>query len=220
MSVCYRRMGFIGDIHGEDVFLERALDFLESREVELVASTGDVADGAGSVDRCCALLRARKVLTVRGNHDRWFAKRTLRELPLATAPTQVNSEADDLLASLPETVELDTVAGRALLCHGVGRNDMARLTPDDYGYAIESNEDLQRIVRARSYRFMLAGHTHRRMVRHFGEVTVINAGTLARDFEPCFMELDFEAALVRVFLFRPDGQIQPAAPEVIPLQSD
>jgi predicted phosphodiesterase len=213
-------MGFIGDIHAEDVFLERALDFLERREVELVASTGDVADGAGSVDRCCALLRARKVLAVRGNHDRWFAKRTLRELPLATAPTEVSSDADDLLANLPQTVELDTVAGRALLCHGMGRNDMARLTPDDYGYAIESNEDLQQIVRGKSYRFVLNGHTHRRMVRHFGAVTVVNAGTLARDFDPCFMELDFEAALVRVFLFRPDGQIEPAAPDVISLHPD
>jgi putative phosphoesterase len=207
MSTRYGRVGFIGDIHAEDVRLERALDFLRERGVEMVASTGDVADGAGSVDRCCSLLEARRVVVVRGNHDRWFSKRTLRELPLATAPAQVASRTDELLAALPESVDLETVSGRALLCHGIGRNDMARVTPDDFGYAIEANDDLQRLVRERTYRWVLNGHTHRRMVRHFGGLTVINGGTLARDFDPCFMELDFQAATARVFLFRPDGGI-------------
>jgi predicted phosphodiesterase len=207
MSVRYGRVGLIGDIHAEDALLERALEFLAERSVEMVASTGDVVDGEGSVDRCCALLEARRVVVVRGNHDRWFSKRTLRELPLATAPAQVASRSDDLLASLPETVDLETVAGRALLCHGIGRNDMSKVTPDDFGYAIEANADLQRLVREGTYRWVLNGHTHRRMVRHFGGLTLINAGTLARDFDPCFLELDFAAALARVFLFRPDGQI-------------
>jgi putative phosphoesterase len=207
MSVRYGRVGLIGDIHAEDALLERALEFLAERSVEMVASTGDVVDGEGSVDRCCALLEARRVVVVRGNHDRWFSKRTLRELPLATAPAQVASRSDDLLASLPETVDLETVAGRALLCHGIGRNDMSKVTPDDFGYAIEANADLQRLVREGTYRWVLNGHTHRRMVRHFGGLTLINAGTLAGDFDPCFLELDFAAALARVFLFRPDGQI-------------
>jgi predicted phosphodiesterase len=207
MSMRYGRVGLIGDIHAEDVLLERALDFLGERGVEMVASTGDVADGEGSVDRCCALLEDRRVVVVRGNHDRWFSKRTLRELPLATAPEQVASRSDELLARLPETVDLQTVAGRALLCHGIGRNDMSRVTPDDFGYAIEANDDLQRLVREGTYRWVLNGHTHRRMVRHFGGLTLINAGTLAGDFDPCFLELDFAAALARVFLFRPDGQI-------------
>jgi predicted phosphodiesterase len=207
MSMRYGRVGFIGDIHAEDLRLERALDFLQERGVEVVASTGDVADGSGSVDRCCALIEARGVMVVRGNHDRWFSKRTLREIPLATAPDQVASRSDGLLATLPETIELDTVAGRALLCHGIGRNDMARVTPDDFGYAIEVNDDLQRLVRDGTYRWVLSGHTHRRMVRHFGGLTLINAGTLARDLDPCFLELDFPAATARVFLFRADDQI-------------
>jgi predicted phosphodiesterase len=207
MSMRYGRVGLIGDIHAEDVLLERALEFLRERGVEVVASTGDVADGGGSVDRCCALIEAHRMVVVRGNHDRWFAKRTLRELPLATAPGQVASRTDALLASLPETAELETVAGRALLCHGMGRNDMAKVTPDDFGYAIEANADLQRLMREGTYRWVLNGHTHRRMVRQFGGLTVVNAGTLARDFDPCFLDLDFQAATARVFLFRADGQI-------------
>jgi len=38
--------------------------------VELIVATGDIADGVGSVDVCCALLEDRGVVTVRGNHVR------------------------------------------------------------------------------------------------------------------------------------------------------
>jgi predicted phosphodiesterase len=139
----YRRVGFIGDIHAEDQLLERALDVLASRGVELVAATGDVADGPGSVDRCCSLLQSRGVVVVRGNHD------------------------------------------------------------------------LQNLLRG-GYRWILNGHSHRRMVRHFGRATVINAGTLLRSHEPCFLELDFENGTGLVFTFEQDGRITDA-PEAISL---
>ena len=49
MSTTYRRVGFIGDIHAEDVLLERALDFLTGREVELIAWFKDPAGNVLSV---------------------------------------------------------------------------------------------------------------------------------------------------------------------------
>jgi len=128
MSRKYRRIGFIGDIHAEDERLERALDLLASRGVELVAATGDVADGPGSVDRCCQLLESRKVVVVRGNHDRWLLAGTARDLPDATPADRVTIESRGMLAQLPDMVEFDTVQGRALLVpragtqrHGQGR---------------------------------------------------------------------------------------------------
>src|SRR5678810_334167 len=66
------RAGLIGDVHAEDELLELALDYFEKQNVEHVLCTGDVADGAGSVVRCCTLLRQYSVQTVRGNHDRWL----------------------------------------------------------------------------------------------------------------------------------------------------
>jgi putative phosphoesterase len=204
----YRRIGFIGDIHAEDELLERALDVLEARGGELVAATGDVADGAGSVDRCCQLLETRKVVVVRGNHDRWLLAGTARDLPDATPPECVTAESRRLLAQLPEMVEFETVQGSALLCHGLGPNDMAKVSPDDYGYAIEANEDLQNLLRSGAYRWILNGHSHRRMVRQFGKVTLVNAGTLIRHQEPGFVELDFESASAVPFAFGPTGRIE------------
>ena len=121
-----------------------------------------------------------------------------------------------MLADLPEMVEFKTVQGLALLCHGLGPNDMAKVGPDDFGYALDSNDDLQNLIRGGSYRWILNGHSHRRMVRDFGGVTLINAGTLMRHHEPCFLELDFEAASVSVFLFDRSGRIE-TSPQEIPL---
>jgi predicted phosphodiesterase len=214
MAMNYRRIGLIGDIHAEDEMLERALDVLASRGVELVATTGDIADGVGSVDRCCALLAAHRVVAVRGNHDRWLVAGTARNLPDATPVDHVAAESRRMLADLPEMVELKTVQGLALLCHGLGPNDMAKVGPHDFGYALDANDDLQNLIRGGAYRWILNGHSHRRMVRAFGGVTLINAGTLWRLHDPCFLELDFETGSGLVFLFDESGRLDTSPKEI------
>lgn len=203
------RLGFIGDVHAEHVRLERALDHLAARGVDVVACAGDVTDGSGSVDRCCELLRQRGVVTVRGNHDRWFVAGSARELPEATPLGSLGVEAERTLATLPPCVELETALGRALLCHGLGTNDMARVLADDFGYALATNDDLQRILASRYYRFVLNGHSHRRMVRHFEGVTIVNAGTLKHDHDPGFLEIDFGTGRVLTFSFDEGGSPRP-----------
>src|SRR4051812_6994444 len=109
----YARIGVIGDIHAEDQRLERALDMLAGRGVELLVATGDVVDGRGSVERCCELLETRGVVTVAGNHDRWFLRGHVHGLPWATPHDSLSSRARRTLERLPSVVELATTAGRA-----------------------------------------------------------------------------------------------------------
>lgn len=197
----FARIGLIGDIHAEDVLFERALDFLAGRRVELIAATGDVPDGVGSVDRCCELIEERQVVVVRGNHDRWLLTGAARALPNATCWRSVAATTRRTLQRLPPLVELETVSGRALLCHGLGPNDMGRVNPDDTAAALECNDDLQALVRSRYYRWVLNGHSHRRMVRHFAGLSIINAGTLTREHGPGFLEIDFAAGAVLAYDF-------------------
>lgn len=197
-------IGAIGDIHGEDRRLEAALKFLETLDVERVLAVGDIVDGPGDALRCCRLLDAHQVEAVRGNHDRWFLDNTIP----AAAPAQPDMESlRRFLARLPTTRSYHTRAGRLLLCHGLGENDMNRLTPDDFGYALETNDELQALLASREYRFVVAGHTHRPMVKDFGGVTVINAGTLFREHEPCFAHIDFARRLVSFYDVSGDGEI-------------
>ena len=188
------RAGVLGDVHAEDVRVDAALAWLASAGVDRVLSVGDIVDGQGSVDRACAALRRVDALAVRGNHERWLASGALRDLPDATAARDLAPETLAFLSALPPTRRLATVAGPLLLCHGLGDDDMNRLLPDDTGYAIESNDALAELLRT-DLALVVNGHTHRRMVRTFGggRLTVINAGTLARDHEPGFFVVDFSA---------------------------
>lgn len=188
----HMRLGLIGDVHQEDVSLARALGRLEDEGVDLIVCVGDIADGYGDLDTCCELLDSHGVLTVRGNHDRWFLSQTMRDLPQAaplTAATELNRE---WLAALPATLSVQVPAGLALVCHGTDANDMIGVKPDDEGYALESNFDLQRLLQDQKHAVVIAGHTHRPMLRRVGGLSLVNAGTLHRDYDPCVGVLDGE----------------------------
>jgi len=200
-------LGAIGDIHTEDVFLNLALSFLSKQEPDLIVSVGDIVTGPGDVDRCCDLLQSYRVITVAGNHDRWFLSGIMQDLPNFTDPTTVSSQTMDFLNALPQTYELSSPQGVVLVCHGLGINDMADLKPEDYGYAIEVNLELQELIRSQQYRFVINGHTHCRMVRHFGDLTVINVGTLRRYGDSGFALIDFRSNHVHFYDIETGGKI-------------
>lgn len=200
-------IGIIGDVHAEDERLEAALDYLNTKNVARALCTGDVADGPGSVARCCELLRQRDVQTVRGNHGRWFLTGAMRNLPEATDASAVPAEAREYLATLATTRVFSSPLGGVLLCHGLGLNDMAKIGADDFGYALEANGELQSLQQNPAYRFVVNGHTHHAMVRHLTRLTVINAGTLRRHDTPGFLLADFENGQIQMLRFGRNHQI-------------
>jgi predicted phosphodiesterase len=200
-----KRIGVIGDVHCEDVTLAVALDALAEAGVGEVLAVGDFADGTGDLNRCCGLLAGTNAIAVRGNHDRWLFEGKLRDEPGATSLASLEPSTLAFLRALPATRELESVAGRVLLCHGLGADDMAKLKPDDSGYALENNDALGALLRDGRFAFVVNGHTHRRMVRRVGALTVINAGTLHRDDGPGFCIVDFEAERAEFFDVTADG---------------
>jgi predicted phosphodiesterase len=178
---------------------------------------GDIVDGPGDVDKCIRLLSENNVLTVLGNHDRWYLENTMRDLRDATTPKSLNKLSTQYLKELPETKELTTISGELLLCHGLDRNDMARLTPDDYGYGLEANVDLQNLIHQKKYKYIINGHTHYRMVRNINGLTIINAGTLSHLHNPCFLLADWEKQIVTFFDIKEDLSISEG--EICPLDS-
>jgi predicted phosphodiesterase len=187
-----RRIGLIGDVHAEDEALAFVLTELTRLGVDALLQVGDIADGPGDLDATVALLQAHHVLAVRGNHERWLLTNHLRDLPNATALARVSPDAIDYLTRLPSVREFRSPRGHVLLCHGLGANDMVGVKPDHDGEDITSNTDLQGLIRERRYRYVLNGHTHRPMLRTFGPLSIVNAGTLHREYERCFTLVDFE----------------------------
>jgi predicted phosphodiesterase len=203
-------IGAIGDIHTQEQLLEKTVDFLKSQNVDRILSTGDIVDGFGDANQCCEILRREQILAVSGNHDRWLLKNQLRDLKKATQPDSISVNSHSFLSSLPATREFPTPHGLALLCHGLGKNDMVKLNPDDYGYAIESNTDLQNLIQEQKYRYIINGHTHYKMVRYFGNLTIINAGTLRPDYNPGFLIINFVEQFVQFYKFLEDFAIEEA----------
>jgi putative phosphoesterase len=194
-----RRVGLVGDLHAEDEALAFALAELQQLGAETLLQVGDIADGPGDLTRTIELLVAHQVLAVRGNHDRWLLGNQQRELPYARQLHDTDASVVRYLSQLPVTREFRSPRGHVLLCHGLGTNDLVGVKPDHEGYDIAMNTDLQRLITERRYRFVLNGHTHRPMLRTFGPLSILNAGTLLRDYERAFTFVDFERGELKRF---------------------
>ncbi|MDC0667595.1 metallophosphoesterase family protein [Nannocystis radixulma] len=219
-----RRFALLGDIHAEDRRLALALTWLKGQAVDAVLAVGDLADGRGDLDRCCALLAAHRVQAVRGNHDRWLLGDELRGLTHAHQAVDLAPATLAYLAALPPTRRLATVRGDLLLGHGVGPDDMVRLRPHHSGYDLEANFALTDLLADRSLPLAAGGHTHQRMVRAFARpagpsLVFINPGTLHPDHESGFAVVDLERGHVAYFdlVERPDESLAVEPAEVAPL---
>lgn len=197
-------LGLIGDVHGEDAALEAALAFLRSQQLDLLLCTGDLPakQGVGDTARCCILLREAGVKTIRGNHDRWQVENAAD--PFLAAMGEDWLLPEDTLAflqALPATRLLETPWGKLLLCHGIGKDDMAELYPGGSDAPIAAV--LTEAGIAGRVAFMVAGHTHRRMVRHVAGVTILNPGTLRWEEEPGFAILDLAGGFIQFYDLTP-----------------
>lgn len=208
------RAGIIGDVHTERRRLDGALAFFAGAKLDRILCTGDIPDGpydARAVDACCAALARADAFTISGNHDRWLQDSEMRDLPGATDRNELSGESVRFLAALPITIELESPAGPALLCHGLGGDDMAGVRPYDHGLALEQNEPLQRLLREDRYRYVITGHTHRPMVRAISGLTIINAGTLLGEHNPCCSIVDFETRRIQFYDVAEDGAVSAGA---------
>ena len=201
------RIGVLGDIHAEDDLLRDALGHFAEVGVDVILAVGDIVDGAGDADACCALLEESGVLAVRGNHDRWFLDGELRTLPEATRDGTLSQRSLSFLAGLPSLRRIATSSQPLLLCHGLGLDDMATVRPWDSGYDLDVNYPLQDLIEKEGDSIVVCGHSHRRMVRRFDALTVINAGTLAHDHDPCFAILDVRERTVAFYTRHDQGLI-------------
>ncbi len=200
-----RRLGVIGDVHAEHHRLAAALRVLESRAVDAIVCTGDIVDGVGCPDRATELLQKADVHVVRGNHDRWILESRVRHVAQAHQLHNLAPATRDYLSRLPVQLELDTILGRVLLCHGVAGNDLKKVWPGTTRMATERCKKLDAIIETGAYQLMINGHMHFRTLMYFETLTLINAGTLKGTHWPGFSLIDLEQAQISAFEFRPSG---------------
>jgi predicted phosphodiesterase len=213
MSEQPRRVAVIGDVHACDRRLELLLVHLQERDLDLVACVGDIVDGPGDPNAAAALLQAHDVAVVRGNHDRWILEGVLRDLPEAHAFDALTVTTVAYLSALPASRELTLSNGTSLLlCHGLLENDMNKIAADDYGYALEANDEYQSLLRDGRRRVVVKGHRHRPAIWNAGPLTLVDAGSLLEECETCAVIVDGGSGTITPLRIGPHG-VYPGAPE-------
>lgn len=197
------RLGIIGDVHAEDALLQTAIAHLLDAGVDALVCTGDIVDGTGDADRCCALLAENGVYTVRGNHDRWLIEGKVRHIPDAHLAENLLPETQAFLTGLPTQITLSTLNGPLLLCHGVANNDLQKVWPGTEHMPIDRCSTLDQIIASGAYSYMINGHVHYRTMINFEQLTLLNAGTLKNRHRPGFSILDCETETLCGFEFLP-----------------
>ena len=204
------RIGIIGDVHAEHDRLAVALEFLASQGVDGLICTGDLPDGVGDLDVCCDLLRAASVLTVAGNHDRWFLQDRVRHVQDAHLRDKASADTIRFIESLPKMRTLETSAGPLVLCHGVLEDDLAKIWPGSERSTSRCSASLDALLQeANPPRFVINGHMHFRTVIDFPSTQVINGGTLKGQFAG-FSILDIGNGQIDSFNFSGENDIEPA----------
>ncbi|MBT4162806.1 MAG: hypothetical protein HOE54_15985, partial [Gammaproteobacteria bacterium] len=167
--------------------------------------TGDIVDGPGCPDTCVQLLKQHGVFTVRGNHDRWVLEDKARHVPDAHTRDELHEDTVNYLSSLPVQIDIESVAGTLLLCHGIADNDLKKVWPGTEQMPIERSRELDELIDEGTHAFLINGHMHFKTIVHFKQMTLINAGTITGHHWPGFTTIDFESSVIQAYRFDEGG---------------
>lgn len=176
------RIAVITDIHGNLAALEAVLDDIAGRGAAVTICLGDCASGMMWPGETVALLMARDIPTVRGNHDRWVAEHAPahQHKQDAVAFAETTPAQRDWLLALPERI---LPAPGVLACHGTPGSDTQNLLEEPQGGRLVPSP--LEVIRARlgeegmAARVVLCGHSHQAgVVRVPGGPLVVNPGSL------------------------------------------
>ncbi len=225
-GVWLARTGILADIHGNEEALTTVLAQLDDLGVQDVICLGDTVDYGPRPLECLALLTARGIPAIQGNHDAavvgamtWerFSQRNYESL--AWTDKHLNGSQRQYVQQLPERLEL----GWATAIHGSPHEALWHYVKDAQAALL--------VFRLATERLFLVGHTHmpgafcyterrqvkvtpgRTKIRHFSEPGarelsldadlryVINPGSVGqpRDNDPraSFAVVDHEAGTAR-----------------------
>ncbi|MFZ4816242.1 MAG: metallophosphoesterase family protein [Phototrophicaceae bacterium] len=155
------KIGVISDCHGDLLNLQAALDFLDGEAVDQIVCAGDLVDRLPHSNEVVALIRARDIPTVRGNHDH--------------NPQQHEVLSDETLRyarTLPFPLTFEWAGHRVMLAHG---------TPwslDQYIFPSSDPILFRQIAQFSQTDIVILGHTHTPMIVNVEDrCWVLNPGT-------------------------------------------
>lgn len=175
------KIAFISDIHANLIGLQTVLKDLQN--VNMIFCAGDITGYYPFPNEVIDLLKSRKVICVKGNHDEYLLK--------GKTPIEANEKVKEsvkftkriisenslnFLKRLPKKIEIEVDGKKVLICHGSPWDLLEERVYPDYPN-LERFEELDSDI-------IVLGHTHYPFIKKFGEKTIINPGSCGqpRDF--------------------------------------
>lgn len=171
-------IALISDIHGnyealKEVF--KKIDFLGINEIYCL---GDITGYYTQVNECCEELRKRDVKCILGNHDWYMISNT--GCPRSKSANDCLNYQKTIITQ--ENLEWLTVlpifrkVGELVLVHGGWNNPLEEyLYPSDDYFEKYPNK------------YFASGHTHKQLVKHFGDKVYCNPGSVGQPRDKNYM---------------------------------
>jgi len=200
-------IGLIADVHSNVIALEAVLLEMEALGVEKILHAGDIVGYNPYPNETIELFRKRKILSIRGNHERalltgdmsdlnWYAACALR-----WTSNNISRENLGYISKLKdaEAFLLDNTG--IFLAHG-SPNDL-----DEYIYPEDVESGLLTMT---SSDILVLGHTHIQFKKQFKEGIIINPGSVGqpRDKDPASAFAILDTDTKRIELKRTEYDIE------------
>lgn len=220
------RVLVVSDLHGN----WPALEAVAAVPHDAVVCLGDIVGYGPQPGECLRWLRANRAEIVQGNHDRALADDVpprcrpdfewLAEATRQVARRQLTEEEIAFLRALPRTRDLRLDGRRFVLLHAAPQDPL-------YEYIGPDRERWRAAVAHVEADFVLVGHTHLPFHFRFGDVRVLNPGSLGqpKDGDPRAAYAIIEDGVPRLerasypvertVTSLKAGEIDPAATEVL-----
>ena len=167
------RLAVISDVHGDVQALRDALAQAERLGCDAVVCAGDLVGYGVFPEETIAILRARNLPCVRGNHDRWAADPNMA----GGSSGLLSDDALAYLTSMPRTWNAVMEGVRVAMCHGTPKSDMDGVVP-----GMATTDDVRRWLAATKAEILIVGHTHAPcVISDIGGGLIVNPGALLRD---------------------------------------
>ena len=175
-----KRIAVVSDIHGNLIALEKVVQDIESRDVDLVVNLGDHISGPLWPKETLDYLRTQDWIQIRGNHERQLLTQELEKMGKSDQYAHQAIEYNDLkwLESLPERTEIGT---DILLCHGSPSDDQQYLleTIADSHTRLAFPAAIDHRMGNETASIILCGHSHiPRVVEISDNQLIVNPGSV------------------------------------------
>jgi len=156
------RFAAISDIHGNSDALAAVLGDIDASGITDIVNLGDHLSGPLAAKKTADMLMARKIICIRGNHDRWLVDKPPGKMNASDqcALAQLGGLHMQWLRDLPATMVL---WDKVFLCHAIPGDDTVywmHSVADDGSVLTKNIADIEALAADISQPLLLCGHTH------------------------------------------------------------